>query len=275
MTKATLHLDWSSKDYHEHPAVSRSDLWRFKRSPIAYSYGKEHRSESTPSIILGELVHTMFLEPHELHKRFVVDTIENKRTNAGKLEYENLKTFAQTNGLNIMDEKTMKLGIDIIESLERYCSHHELDFLKGAAVEASILFEHQNGIMCKARPDIMVNNIVVDLKTTMDASYSAFQRSCSNYGYYLQAGMMYEAYKAMDRKLEAFMFLCVETKAPHACAVYKLSDDAIDYGVGLFNDLIESFKECRDNNRMNAHYPIRELGVPKWLLNAMEDFDYE
>lgn len=272
---ASIYLDWSSHQYHSHEAISRSDLWRFKRSPIAYTYGREQSFEPTPAIILGELVHTMFLEPHMLHKRFVVDIIENKRTKEGKLEYENLKTFAAMNGMNIMDEKTMKTGIDIIESLEGYCAYHELNFLKDAAIEASIVWQHPNGLMCKARPDIMVNNIVVDLKTTADATYHSFQTSCAKYGYYLQAGMMYEAYKAMNRKLEAFMFLCVETKKPYACALYKLSDDAIEYGVELFNDLIESFKECKDSNRLNAHYPIRELGVPKYLLNAMEVYDYE
>jgi hypothetical protein len=132
-------------------------------------------------------------------------------------------------------------------------------------IEQSLYFTHAlTGIQCKVRPDAWFKNIVIDLKTSGDASFKAFQSSCMNYGYFLQAGMIKEALSSINIELEEFVFIVVEKQAPFAVAIYNMSEEALQYGVKLFDDLLMGLKHCMDGNVWPA-YPMKLLTVPGWV----------
>src|SRR5690606_11207746 len=84
-------------------------------------------------------------------------------------------------------------------------SGHEIvtTLLDEAVFEQSIFWtDIETGIQFKARPDIWSSKMIVDLKTTQDAALFKLQRSALEYGYYLQAGMAFEACKAIGKPFE-------------------------------------------------------------------------
>jgi exodeoxyribonuclease VIII len=107
--------------------------------------------------------------------------------------------------------------------------------------------------------------MVVDLKTTNDASPCAFTRSAMGYGYYLQAGMAFEACKAIGRPFEMFVILACEKDAPHVPAVYMMHDDALQYGIDQFTSYKKKLKECMDSNKWPG-YSVQELELPKYAV---------
>ena len=59
-------------------------------------------------------------------------------------------------------------------------------------------------LMMKVRPDGLCKNypVIVDLKTTADASYSGFQRSVERFGYHVSAAMYMEGVNQCKPLLE-------------------------------------------------------------------------
>jgi len=241
----------------------------FKQSPYHYWYRylnpDAKQSEPTPSMILGELIHTMVLEPLLINERYAIAPEINRRTKAGKEDWVAFQEESKGKVV-VTAEMAGKAG-----GMAASCAQNELfdQLLDGALVERSIYFEHQDtGIPCKCRPDAWNGSIVVDLKTTVDANYRSFQSSAMKYGYFLQAGMAHEGLKSLGIKMKSFVFACVENSSPYATAVFTLDEEAINYGVGLFNGLMNKFyagmTAVPDLSEPWPSYPVQSLTVPKW-----------
>jgi len=136
--------------------------------------------------------------------------------------------------------------------------------LDGAKIEHSIYFIHERtGLQVKVRPDIWNNGIVGDLKTTDSAAPREFQSSAYKYGYYLQAGMIHEALRSLGIKMEKFVLPCVEKKEPHLEALYVLEQAGIEYGINLFNKLMDDYAICLMKDEWPG-YGIQLLALPAY-----------
>jgi len=243
----------------------------FKKSPYHYWHRylnpEAKQSEPTPAMIMGELVHTMVLEPLLVNERYSIAPEINRRTKAGKEEWAAFQEESESKKVVIAEfaEKATKMA--------KACKDNEVieSLLDGALVERSIYFKHkETGIKCKARPDAFSGSMVVDLKTSADASYRAFQSSMMKFGYHLQAGMLHEALKSVGVKMSPFVFVVVENVEPYATAVYKLDEYAIEHGVSMFNSLMQKYadlicdKDYLDGGKLWPSYEIQMLTLPKW-----------
>ena len=74
----------TEKEYRQHPAISRSELWHIRESPQKFKYYKENPPEPTPSLLFGQVFHKMLLEPVTFDDEFVVAPEVNRRTKDGK-----------------------------------------------------------------------------------------------------------------------------------------------------------------------------------------------
>lgn len=266
--------DISNDSYHESRGLSRSALMEFKRSPFHYQqkYLVEHEPKpATPAMIMGNLIHTLTLEPSKFDNEFVVMPKVDRRTKDGKHIY-NVFQGTLCGRLAISEDDYQKAQA-IAEAVRRHPLAESL--LDGCLVEQSIYFTHQvTGIQCKARPDAWLGQIVVDLKTTADASFRAFQSSAFKYGYFLQAGLIREALYSINIEMERFVFIAVEKEFPYAVGIYILDDEALDYGVNQFNELMTNYASCLEKNNWPC-YPLQNLTLPKYaeydVIESIED----
>ena len=90
----------TNKEYHAHPAISKSDLDLAHRSPMHYQYRKEHpQGSQTPALLIGSAVHKMVLESSTFDEEFaVLDDAIDRRTKAGKEAYS---TFLELSLIHI------------------------------------------------------------------------------------------------------------------------------------------------------------------------------
>ena len=214
--------DISNDDYHSSSGISRSALWKFKRSPLHYwdSYLNPDRlpSEDTPALIMGNLIHTVVLEPDLFEKRYIVAPEINRRTKLGKQEWDDFLNAAgdRTVITQEQNDKAFEIAARCVSNA------YFRSLIQGTEIERSIYFTHPaTGIQCKVRPDSWINAVVTDLKTTADASYKGFQSSAVKYGYFLQAGMINYALKSIGITLEAFAFAVVETAEPYLTEAFR------------------------------------------------------
>jgi len=265
-----IYPDMSIEDYHQSDGVSRSSLMLMGRTPFHYWYEKESGQAkprtATPAMVLGELVHTLCLEPEFYDERFAVAPKVDKRTKAGKEAW-----FAFDGAIG--DATAIKSeDYEIAQAMassfraDKVCS----TLITGAKFENSIFFTHEaTGLQCKSRPDVLIGDMVGDLKTTASAGMRDFQTSCHKFGYFLQAAMLKAALKSIGLDMSMFVFLCVEKDSPYAVASYPLSLEALEYGSNLFDTLMFKLKECKDSGLWPS-YGTKELCLPSYLKESKE-----
>ena len=86
---AHLIENMSDEAYHASPEFSSSQLKDMNRSAAHFyvnNVSKEAQKETTNAMSFGTLVHTMFLEPEQFEKEFVIAPKFDRRTKAGKEE---------------------------------------------------------------------------------------------------------------------------------------------------------------------------------------------
>jgi exodeoxyribonuclease VIII len=163
--------DTSNEAYHPGPGVSRSALLEFKRSPYHYWYkykNPDYIPESpTPAQILGSALHMAILEPKKFKEQFVILPKVDKRTQAGAEKWKQLQE--EIGNRSILTEAQYEELQAMKASFEENTLAVQL--IKNAQIEQSIYWnDPDTGILCKCRPDILHNNLVVDLKTAHDGS---------------------------------------------------------------------------------------------------------
>jgi exodeoxyribonuclease VIII len=261
--------DISNADYHASAGVSRSKLMLLEKSPYHFWHevysGKSEQREATPAMKTGSLFHTLLLEPELFDSEYHV--IEQKTMPAkGTNPYLLIKEIAAGREVITSDmfTKAFKMASLIKE--------HEIvaTLLDEAVFEQSIFWtDKETGIQFKARPDIWSEKMIVDLKTTADASLYKMQRAALDYGYYLQAGMAHEACKALGRPFDMFVILAAEKEAPHVPAVFMMDDDALQFGIDQFMRYKSQLHECMQSGKWPG-YPVQELAVPGYAVKQFE-----
>lgn len=251
----------TNEQYHSSEGISRSDLMRFKRSPMHFKH--KQSLKETPALIIGELVHALVLEPQFFNDRYMVNPGFDRRTKEGKAEYAEFMLAVASEGKRIIESSHFTEASKMANSVNNHMFKQYL--LQGYRVENSIFFRHElTGLQCKVRPDAWLGDIIIDLKTTADASFRAFQSSAYSYGYYLQAGMIKRALESLNKPLKNFIFVAVEKEEPYAIGIYKLDDEALEYGTNEFDTLMVELDKYIQKDEF-PDYGIQTLSLPAWL----------
>jgi exodeoxyribonuclease VIII len=247
--------DISEDEYHEGPGISRSSLMEFTeeegRCPYNYWYKYNNnivKKEEKPHFLFGHALHTFFLEPEEFQSRFII--IE--KMHRGTLKYKKLISELEPtlNGRQIINKEDYKK----LQEINKRINEHEIAPLlinnDKAEIEKSLYWvDKDSGVLCKSRPDIMINNVVVDLKSSKDLSYKSFRRDIEKYGYHIQAAMIRDSKEVLlNKKTDIFINLCFEKTAPYLPRIFQIDPVDIDQGQEIYKKAAIYFKECRDTD---------------------------
>jgi exodeoxyribonuclease VIII len=125
------------------------------------------------------------------------------------------------------------------------------------------------GLELKCRPDWLTNDgkIVVDLKTTDDASPRGFAKSISQWRYWVQAGFYVNVLEgATGIRPEQFIFCCVEKKAPYAVSVLAADQEMIEQGWRQALRELDVLATCKKANTWPGYSDqIETVSLPNWL----------
>jgi hypothetical protein len=149
----------------------------------------------------------------------------------------------------------------------------EVAALLGGAGAAEVSFfwaDPETGITCKGRADWVFRTdggvILLDLKTTEDASPEAFGRSCARYGYHMQAAWYSDGWAACtgDNVL-GFVFGAVESGWPHIAQAYMLDDDSTMKGRAENRRLLNQYAACLDSDTWPGYATeVHSINLPAW-----------
>lgn len=257
----------SNEAYHQGPGMSRSALLEFKRSPYHYWYKYKNpdyvAEAATSAQIFGNALHTFILELQKFATQFYILPKFDKRTKAGAEQWKQLQE--EMGNRSLLTEAQYEELCAMKASFEKNTLAVQL--IKNAKIEQSIYWnDPDTDILCKCRPDILHNGLVVDLKTAQDGSVWSFSKAIFDYGYHIQAAMIRAALQAIKGiDMQCFWFLVIEKSAPYVVSTYKLDKAALEKGQEAFSDLLQHYKQCLAADEWPA-YPVQEISLPHYAF---------
>lgn len=257
----------TNDDYHRSSAISRSSLMLMLKSPFHYKNQHLVEFKESKAMRIGSMVHTLTMEPHLFDDEYVIQPNFNKRTNAGKEEFALWSESVK--GKTIVEFSELQTATSMYTSLKSDPQITEL--FKDCDIEKSIFWEDkETGLAFKARPDAWKGNIIIDLKTTKDASKRKFMYSCLDYGYYMQAAMIKEALASIGQEVEQYIIVCVENVAPYAPAVKIVDEDAMSWGYNQFRYCANMMSDCMMSGVWPSYAP-EMISIPEYLKGSEDE----
>lgn len=260
----------SNEAYHANPALGSTGLKRLNRSPMHFRYAPS--IARTPAMKLGTLAHTALLEPGTLAERYVIrpDSVD-MRTKAGKDWAASVP--ADVDVVTMPEFMAAQTQADAVRALPELA-----EILADGEAEVSAFWvDAETGVACKCRPDWVHTLpdgrvVLVDLKTTKDASPDGFSKQMANLGYHIQAAHYSTGWTAATgQEVAAFIFAAVENEPPYAAMAYRLGDVSKFEGLAECRRLIDLYAECKAANRWPGYGDaVQTIDVPDWALNKTE-----
>ncbi len=264
-------------EYFSHPAMSQSKLKDLKKSPQyfwAKHVAKIIQETTTPAMVFGTALHELIFEHKKFEENYVIEPTIDRRTKSGK---EILERFIEDNtGKHILNESEMQILKNMQAQILKKKSA-EIMFVKGIAEKELFWIDTNTDIECKAKLDYLVepceeypHGLIIDLKTTQNASPSEFSKSIYNFGYHNQVAFYSEAIKTIYKTsgYPMFIFIAIEKQGLYDCNFFLANDDILTIGREENQKLLQLYKRCVNANNWPGYEDIiQTISLPKWAQN--------
>lgn len=263
-------------EYRQHEGVSRSQLWKLRESPEKAKYAWEHPEPPTPALLFGQAVHKLLLEPDTFDAEFAIKPKFDGRTKAGK---EAQAAFDGTlNGRSVI---TLEQYETAVEMRNKAISEPFVKkLLQGEHEKPMFWVDDLTGEPCKIRldcePTARVDGrpLIVDYKSTEDASTDGFMRSAIKYGYDFQAAMYSEGYEKNTGVTPLFVFIAQEKKPPYSVNILQADKLFLQRGYEIYRELLGIYHHCKTSGNwygyLGAYNVINNLALPSWAAKELE-----
>lgn len=266
--KPGIHRGVSMAEYLALDAVSASLLHRFQPTALHARHYMTQPREDTTALMVGEAAHYAILEPDLFDARYAVIP-QFGRSNADKAAKADWISAHPSIVALKQDEYDAAIGIS-----KAVRAHAEASrYLYGRGQNEVTLVWNNDLVLCKARPDRIADvdgwTFVPDIKTCRNADAKWFSKAVHDYGYHQKAAWYLDALNAFAPRERRFLFIAVESAAPHAVAIYELTDDALAQGRDENAAALATYREAASTGIWPG-YPtgIQYLDLPKYAQAA-------
>jgi exodeoxyribonuclease VIII len=266
------------QNYYNNPAISNSKLKLLKQSPRhfwnAYINPNRQPQVDTPQMALGRAIHHYILEHDSFNVHYAVLPVVNGRTNAGAVILKDFKL--EHVGKNFITQDDFIIIQGMRESLLSY--KQIATWLERGVAEKEFYYkDNLTGVDCKAKLDYLIepnfiNGLILDIKSTNNASVDEFNKSIYNYGYYRQAPFYIDAINQHYGELCDFIFIAVEKTAPYEFTLLRASDEMVKIGREENNKLLDIYSKCLATDTWNGYNKnIIDVDLPAWAIKQIRE----
>lgn len=272
----------SFEDYHSVDALSASGLKLLARSP--WHYRNRVHTAPTRAMLRGSLAHCAVLEPDAMATRYVVvpDSAPKRPTPAQWAAVKSNESSqaakdwwnefnVSTGGRQIVDAADYAITGMQLEALR--ADETIAGMLKRCRTEVSVFWiDRDTGVYCKARPDCVQDDDLMDLKSAKDESPGGFGRIAAAMGYHLQDAHYCAGWEAATgRKVRRFLFACATSAPPVLAVPYVLMDEIRDQARDERRELLERFAWCLKKNQWPSYgQGVQLLDYPAYAKRSGE-----
>lgn len=279
MTGTIVH-DMPEQDYHAHPALSSTGARRLLESPARFNHWRNHPQPGKQSFDLGTAAHTKILGTGAGTIAYPNEHITASgavSTKAATVEWADEQRAA---GLTPIAPAQASKVDGMAEAVLAHPVARQLLERDGHSEASVFATDPDTGVDTRARFDRLSlehhTPTAIDLKTTAKtASATDFGRTVADYGYDVQQEHYLRALTAAGLPRIPFVFIVVETEAPHLVAVHELDIEWQQMGKAKVQRALETYAECTATDTWPGYDPtIQLISPPNWAVYQFED-DYE
>lgn len=255
------------EEYLKIDAFSKSGADQIQKSPMHYQAYLRDGIEDTSSMILGRATHSGLLEPKKFYDSYIARPEGlDLRTKIGKEAFAELQ--AANPGKEMLSHDQYQQVDRMIHEVYSHAVASQL-LTSGKAEQSLVWVDPEHKVLCKGRADyIRSDNVVIDIKTTVNASPKEFERSIGKYRYHVQNCVYsYGLQQILGSALESYIIIAIESDSPHGIGIYTLDDKTIDLGRALYRANLETYAECLKTGKWPGYsQEIKTLSVPPWAF---------
>ena len=240
--------------YADKEYATNSMLTKFsEKTPAHFKHSLTQPQKKTAAMDFGTKFHLFCLEPDVFDNRYSLydetarpepnKTFNSTLNKAWKKEYK--EALAST-GKEMLEPWEFHSVSNMKKSMLSVDKVNELLNFNSGKVEQVFAGEHiESGLSCKGKVDYIDESrgILVDLKTTQDASNRGFERTVIKHKYHKQAAFYLDL-----TGMETFYIIAVEKDAPHMINIFEFSEDLIAEGRELYRRELELLSYCKSSD---------------------------
>jgi hypothetical protein len=268
-------------DCYANKALSHSRLSCLAQNPMEFKMRYVDDPPTLPpkesdAFAMGHAVHCLALEPEKFDERFAAALKVDRRTTAGKIRWA--EHLEDSKDKIVIDEQDYADAIACVQALN---NHAEFATIMAQPRRVEVPFEFDLfGHRFKAKPDCIIDSmkLILDIKTTDDASPHRWQWSAVDYGYHRQAYIYQQAVQLETNEWYRFIFAVVEKPKPSTrgipptVALYELDPDTVRMGLEDSAGLVLQYESRLETNNWQQPYSsgIVPLRLPKRRVYSEE-----
>lgn len=278
-----IHTGLSMEDYLALPYMSASRLEILRRSPKQLQHALGEPPKSSPALERGTALHLAVLEPLTFDGHYVaLGQCEGTKKDGDRCTYQGsyyrdgqsfCKTHDPAKG-EPMDPEIHVLAADELDRVhgmrDAILAHRRAAslFEGNGLFEATVIFDDpETGVRCKVRPDRLVERagMLVDLKTTRDATHHFFAGDAERRGYFRKLALYRRALRTVGWPYGMAAVLAVESEAPHDLIPYLAQESDLDAADTELSRLLEVYRRCAAEDVWPGYTEeFRTLFRPSW-----------
>lgn len=267
--------EMTNADYHAGPGISKSHLDKIAPesggSPRKYwhHYLNPDREPAQPTadMILGTAIHSIVLEPDLFTQSYVANPGIDRRSKAGKVEYAHFED--ENPGKIILEDDDYQTCLLVRDAVFAHPVASGL-LTGGKAEDSFFAIDQETGELVKCRTDYFHESagMIVDLKSTNDASEDGFGKHAGNLRYHIQPPWYQDVFQNLYGEYPPYwVFLAVEKKPPFEIGIYYVEPDQVERARRIARRDFLRILECKQS----GHWPgfctteAKPLKLPGWL----------
>lgn len=276
-----LGLTMPIEEYHKDISrISKSGLDLINKSPLHYHYRyldpNARKKPEQDWAVTGNAVGTAITEPDVFKEKYACldDTEICKEIGGARpATTTRYKDWLAAESVKLAGKKIIPIS-EFNECLYMRDSVHANPaakfLLKEGQAERTFYFtDPVTQVNCRVRPDwlAVLAGWIVDVKTSVDASPEAFNRSIAKYRYHVQDPFYTDGLKHNGHDFKGFAFIVVEKEPPHPSAVYFLSKEAVAQGRKEIAANLATYARCQETGKWPGYSElVTELSLPAWAF---------
>jgi hypothetical protein len=260
--EAGIYPDIPNEEYHRDPALGSTSLKTLAtRTPAHWKWESAHPVHKD-IYDLGTVAHSLILED-DVSGVVVID-VEAKR---GKVWTEPAEAAVNEGKIPL---KTSEW--ELVKALRDSVMAHPIAraAFTGHKAEESVFWE-EDGLLLKCRPDAWKPDMLVDLKTTVNADPREFPKSGYKLGYYQSAAHYQDGVLTATGELLPFVFVNVEKSPPYLVSVVQYDDEAMDLGRRMNAHAKDVARRCLETGEYPGYPAVEPITLPLWAIYQSED----
>ena len=233
-------------------------------------FAEDREQKDTPAMAFGRMVHAAILEPEKFDDKFMVMPEGlDRRTKEGK----DLWADIQASGKSVVKHDEFNSALKMAASVHSLPIWADI-ISNSPQFEVSVRTKEKRARMdtfvppCARFPD----GLIVDLKSTVDASPFAFGRDLNKLGYHLQAAFYCDLVHELSGRTPEFLVIAVEKTRPFIAKPYMIGPGEIEIGRKYANAAYSRIVECLESGCWPAYGDEpEEIALPNWAYSEFED----